>query len=233
MLLLVQLCAARRPGVQQEGYPGDLLHTRDPGDLQQAGDPNGLPCPDASHIFPCVCTVIFDSEMDMNCSAVQSEEQLARVFSVDFPYPDFHSLTIWGNDHLKVLRAGALGPTSYRRIYIIGGVLDTVEPTALSGSYNTAYDMGFYNNMISVFPFDEISLFTGLYMLFINDNLLTTFPTISSTTLGNLFIYNNPLGAISPGALQQLPVLTTIDLENTELQEILPGNVRCCSQTKK
>lgn len=221
MVLLVQLCAA--------GQLGDLQQTRENDNVQQAGNARDFPCPGETLILPCVCTILDNNEMDIDCSDVQSEEELAQVFSIDFVFKDFHRLTIIGNDRVKVLRAGALGPTTYKEIIITSSSLEAVEATALSGSYLTATELDFSFNDIVSFPFDEISSFTHLTYFDIGFNNLNTFPVMSSATLATLLMSYNPLGAISPGALQQLPNLEFIDLENTKIQEIFPGNIRCCS----
>lgn len=81
-------------------------------------DPGDLPCPDEQDIYPCVCYINAHFVMDLECSAVVSEEQLARVFSIHFPFPDFRQLTIYNNTYLQALRAGALGNATFYEFHI-------------------------------------------------------------------------------------------------------------------
>merc|ERR1711957_961477 len=63
-------------------------------------------CPEPADIDPCVCTYhsIFNA-MDIDCSAIESEEQLRHVFQSDFPSKKFRRFTIKANYNLKVLES--------------------------------------------------------------------------------------------------------------------------------
>ncbi|CAL4133709.1 unnamed protein product, partial [Meganyctiphanes norvegica] len=65
------------------------------------------PCPDAEDISPCVCTYDTVSKaMDLECSAVESEEQLKQIFKADFPLKNFNKFDLHDNNNIKVLEAG-------------------------------------------------------------------------------------------------------------------------------
>lgn len=188
-------------------------------------DPRDLPCPVAEDILPCVCTVLPDFQMNMDCSDVLDEDELARVFNTDFPVLDFNCLIMYKNIGIKVLRAGDLGQTTYKEIHITLSHLETVEPNALSGSYQTAGELDFYSNNITLFPFDELNSFTNLSYFYIQNNNLASFPTISSPTLSTLYMDGNPLGSITTSALQHLPNLRKVGLSSAGIQQISSGNI--------
>ncbi|ROT75235.1 Oplophorus-luciferin 2-monooxygenase non-catalytic subunit [Penaeus vannamei] len=117
-----------------------------------------LPCPDPEDIYPCVCTVGTENHMTMDCSHVASEDELARVFSSNLPFTKFHRLMIEGNQKLRILREGDLGPVSFAIIKITSGFLEEVQGGALAGSHTTADTIDLSGNPLSVWPFYELPL---------------------------------------------------------------------------
>ncbi|XP_071528341.1 oplophorus-luciferin 2-monooxygenase non-catalytic subunit-like [Panulirus ornatus] len=199
------------------------LHLFTVGEAHVIINPLTLPCPDPQSILPCVCTVLPDFSMDMNCSDVESGDDLARVFSLEFPFAEFNKLTINKNKNLKALRGGDLGPTNYKEIHITNGALETIVMTALSGSYSTLTSLNVGHNSLLSFPFQEIHSFRYLERLDIQDNLLKDFPDMSSPTLQVLQMRDNPLEHITFESLQNLPQLREIGLQNCGLRAIPSG----------
>lgn len=161
--------------------------------------------------------------MDLDCSAVASEDELARVFSAHFPFHNFRNFTITGNDNVKVLRAGVLGENTFQGIHFTYGGLEEVEGKALSGSYSTATTMIFYHNKITTFLFHDIERFTRLTELHVNHNKISEWKPMVSRTLKRLHIGNNPFGSIPYTAFSTMPSLQKIFFLNTHLQEISSG----------
>ncbi|CAL4124256.1 unnamed protein product, partial [Meganyctiphanes norvegica] len=107
----------------------------------------GTTCPDAEDIHPCVCT--YDSAsnaMDLECSAVESEEQLKQIFKADFPFKNFKYFELWSNNNIKVLEAGVLNGISFEIIHIYFTDLEVVELHALDSCYGTATNIDLYYN---------------------------------------------------------------------------------------
>lgn len=175
-------------------------------------------CPDQEVIFPCVCII-----NDLDCSNVESEEQLAHIMASSFPDPNFFSLTIRDNKNLKVLRAGVLAGTTYGGFNIYNNVLEVVEPGALSGSSSTATWIEMSDNRISSFPWEEISSFTLLGKLSLERNNISKFPSFRSDTLSFLDLSSNPLGWVPATAFTAMPQLSTIRLKQIGLTDIIPG----------
>lgn len=182
-----------------------------------------LPCPDEVDILPCVCTVQTDF-MDMDCSAVTSSNQLALVFSAEFPFLNFNNLFIINNTRITSLRIGDLGQATFQRISITGGSLETVVEGALQNSYNTLLVLDLSENVLVDFPFDELSSFMYLDELDFEDNRLGSFPHIYSSSLRILQMGYNPLGTVSSTALKDLSNLEDISLISAELTSLDPGS---------
>ncbi|ROT68494.1 Oplophorus-luciferin 2-monooxygenase non-catalytic subunit [Penaeus vannamei] len=184
-----------------------------------------LPCPDPHDISPCVCTADEQHNMDIDCSQVESEDQLARVFSSTIPFPHFHALYIDGNQRLKVLRRGDLGPASFELIHITGGVLEEVQEEALSQSYPTLSHIYIQENNVSRFPFAELPLFTSLVFLQMHTNSLESFPGLDSDTLQQVVLSDNPFGEIPLDGFQRVKNLYSISVSANDVEILLPGKV--------
>ncbi|XP_047485609.1 oplophorus-luciferin 2-monooxygenase non-catalytic subunit-like [Penaeus chinensis] len=208
-----------------------------------------LSCPDPQDISPCVCTVDLQHNMDIDCSQVESEDQLAQVFSSNIPFPTFQKLLIDRNKNLRVLRNGDLGPASFQIIEIVHGILEEVQDGALSHSYSTATRIDLQVNKLTKFPFHEIPSFTSLSSLWLSLNSFSEFPSITSDSLTDIqlntnFISEIPLTGfqgvknvktigvglndittIAPGTFTDLPHLDTLFLFSNELSEIPAGAI--------
>jgi len=192
-------------------------------DKTKDADLRRLPCPDPQDISPCVCTVDVQRNMDIDCSQVESEDQLAQVFSSNIPFPKFNKLVIYRNPHLTVLRNGDLGPASFQIIEMTSGVLEEVQDGALSMSYSTATRIDLQVNRLSKFPFHEIPSFTALTTLWLNLNSLSEFPLITSDSLTDIGLSVNFFGDIPLNGFQGVKNVNTIGVANNDITTIVPG----------
>ncbi|CAL4094802.1 unnamed protein product [Meganyctiphanes norvegica] len=129
------------------------------------------PCPDAEDIAPCVCTYYNESNtMALDCSAVESEEQLKQIFKADFPLKNFREFYFQGNNNLKVLEAGIFNGISFEIINIGNNDLEVIESQALDSCYEVVTDIFLKANRITFFPFDELSHFSKLSNFDIDSN---------------------------------------------------------------
>ncbi|CAL4125422.1 unnamed protein product [Meganyctiphanes norvegica] len=206
-------------------YNQSKIHVKQDGPHQPEYYGYEPPCPDAEDIAPCVCT--YDSEanaMDLECSAVESEEQLKQIFKADFPFKNFHQFDLHWNNNIKVLEAGVLNGISFEIINICFTDLEVVELHALNSCYETATELLLYANKITSFPFDELSQFSKLRHFDISDNSLTVIPADAFhglTALEHIYISNNNADIV--GTFQDLPNLLSLDLGYNALTTI-PAN---------
>lgn len=184
-----------------------------------------LPCPDPEDIYPCVCTVDSLHNMDMDCSLVESEDQLARIFSSNIPIPKFRRLVIMNNQHLKVLRRDDLGESSFETIFIQGGVLEEVQDEALSNSYTSATYIDLQDNRVSEFPFNELPLFTSLHTLKLNMNWLPVFPALQSDVLQQIGLDKNSFQKIPVDGFTSLTKIESISVSDNHIGTIVRGKV--------
>ncbi|CAL4152752.1 unnamed protein product, partial [Meganyctiphanes norvegica] len=178
-------------------------------------------CPDAEKIAPCVCQQSWDNTLDLNCWAVESEEQLKQIFKADFPLKNFRKFYLHHNNNIKVLEAGVFNGVSFEIIYIRYNKLEVIESHALDSCYDTATDMDFQNNNMTSFPFDELSHFSKLSNFDISNNLLSMIPADAFNGLTALeYLHLNGNTAKIVGTFQELPNLHGIYLGGNDLTTI-------------
>ncbi|KAK3867757.1 hypothetical protein Pcinc_026802 [Petrolisthes cinctipes] len=187
--------------------------------------PRDLPCPAADDITPCLCTVLTNGRMEMDCSYVTSNDQLASIFNdAVISMKNFEYFIMDGNNYLNSIRAGDLGvDITFEKIIITSGTLDTVESEAFMYSYDTLMHLEIRYTYLYSFPFSEIARFNQLAVLDLDNNQLFGFPVLGSVTLKYLDLHHNPLGGISPTSLANLPSLEEIFLYETGITHISPG----------
>lgn len=184
-----------------------------------------LPCPNPQDILPCVCSGEDQYSMDMDCSQVENEDQLARVFSANFPLTQFRQLNIKSNTNLKIIRKGDLGVVSFQQIQFTDGVLEEVQEEALSHSYSSLTYIHIYQNELSKFPFSELSLFTSLAYLNLFGNKFDQFPVMESNSLTEIELAVNLISEIPVGGFRNLPNIEAIDIHGNHIKYIYPGEI--------
>lgn len=209
---LLIFCEARR-----------VLGTDEIPSVQESRHARALPCPIPEDILPCACSEDVDGAIDMDCSHVESEEQLARVFTATIPFPNFRRLVISQNTHLKSLQRGALGRTSFREIYVMGSVLQEVQEGALNNSHATLTDIRIYSNNLADFPFQELPLFTSLLRLDLNHNDLAYFPVLQSDVLSYVDLGYNHISDLPSEAFRNVSQVAEVHLTGNRIQEIHTG----------
>ncbi|CAL4101273.1 unnamed protein product [Meganyctiphanes norvegica] len=184
-------------------------------------------CPDAEDIAPCVCT--YNSEenaLDLECSSVESEDQLKQIFQSYFPFMNFRSFYIQNNNNIKVLKAGVFNGISFERIIIEHSNLEIIELQALDSCYETLSEIFVHINKMTYFPFDELSHFSKLSYLFIEENSLSMIPANAFnglTALELIYIWGNHANIV--GTFKDLPSLQQINLASNVLtNNTLPTN---------
>lgn len=182
--------------------------------------PDYIPCPYPSDIDPCECTVNEDYSMDMDCSHIQSEEELRHIFSQKFPFYKFQKLIIKNNEHLRVLGGGALGNASFAEININNCSLNEIEVNALEHSQATLESLRLNDNKLWSSPSFDFTLFPRLSYLSVQRNSFTVFPELISYSLRTLFLDGNDFEHIPSEATKGLPSLEIISLQHCSITEL-------------
>lgn len=199
------------------------------------------PCPNPDAISPCICTTDADHNLDMDCSAVISNDQLENVFQAPFPYLDFRFLTITPtvpSYYLDIIRSGVFGLVTFQHVYITGTYIEKIEEAAFVNSRERLLTLDVNNNRIEDFPFGTVPQYIYLWYLNLAGNDLPVLPdlvsdsvrelhlernlglSVSETTfvqvrlLEMLYLQDMSLGNIPPNVFSQLNVIRTINLDN-------------------
>ncbi|CAL4124927.1 unnamed protein product, partial [Meganyctiphanes norvegica] len=192
---------------------------------------SNMTCPDSTDIAPCVCYIDpEDQTLNMDCSKVTSNEELAKVFTAEFPYTDFKQLYAYGAWNLTVLGEGVFGPVTFSEIYIHMSGVRVIEEGALMGSMETLKSLDIHDCYLETFPFHILPDLTAMIHLDLFTNLLqlNTLPQLESTTLKYLHLGENQITSVPVDAFQLLPAIEFIGLGNwwwsyVRLTEIQPG----------
>ncbi|CAL4153829.1 unnamed protein product [Meganyctiphanes norvegica] len=183
------------------------------------------PCPNADDIAPCVCKYYADEHaMDLDCSTVESEEQLRQIFKADFPFKNFRTFNLQHNSNLKVLESYVFNNISFERIEIYYNEFEVIEDHALYSCYETATVVDFYKNRITSFPFDALSNFVHLKEFGITSNSLSTIPAYAFHGITTLeIIWIQYITQNNVGTFQNLTNLKDIAMGGNSLT-IIPTN---------
>ncbi|CAL4250540.1 unnamed protein product [Meganyctiphanes norvegica] len=208
--------------INSDVYNQSKIHVKKDGHHQPEYYGYEQQCPDAEDIAPCVCSYESVSNfMDLDCSAVESEEQLKQIFTANFPCKNFNQFVIIFNNNLKVLEAGVFNGISFEIINIEWNNLEVIELKALDSCYETATKLNFYFNKITSFPFIELSQFSKLRDFVISVNSLDVIPADTFhdlTALEHLNICCNNAAIV--GTFQDLPNLRDIWLGSNNITAI-------------
>jgi len=222
ILLVTSGCLGMRMG-EDERDIGVGEEGTEKGDTERV---KRLPCPNSEDIFPCECHVSKQYELTMSCHNVESEEQLAQVFSARFPVTAFYALRISFNKNLKVLRKGVFGKVTFQQFWIHFGVLEEVEEGALAGSYDTADAIILQSNNISKFPFHELPMFSKLTSFTLLENQIVELPLLqTSDRVWGLTFGHNLISHIPVNTFRGVPNLFSVNLDNNLIDEIQSGTL--------
>ena len=147
-----------------------------------------FPCPDETDIAPCVCTFTDASDITMDCSAVESDVQLAAIFTKNFPVKEFYIFRIYNNEKIQLL-SEVFNGVSFRHIELYSVPnLTQITNDALADSRDTLENIYIYYSALTedTFPLSSLHQYTKLNYLHIylcNMNFLPAFKSSSLQTL--------------------------------------------------
>nr|ANG56300.1 leucine rich repeat only protein [Eriocheir sinensis] len=185
---------------------------------------NDFPCPDVIAISPCVCTQV-GLELNLDCSRVTSDNQLAGVFKADFPFNNFSMLTIVADSdapriNIVSLDADTFQDVSFVNIHITHTNLQFIYPTALDKSAPRLETIIVTDSFLELFPFDLVDYAPLLTDLRVFRNNLIYMSEMSSDTLRHLDVAYNPGLQYGDHTLKNLPNLQYFVANNIELDHV-------------
>lgn len=185
-----------------------------------------FPCPFAEDIAPCICSIDEDHNIDLDCTNIESDAQLANVFQQDFPIKQLQGFYMTENLALRAL-GNVLNGVSFERIdihpgpfelavisdYFLLDCKDTLSFFRLDGS-----------NLISGgFPFSTLDEMEDLEMLTIMGNNFTWIPKLYGPKITDLRFIDGRTETIEPGTFDELLSLRLLGLYHNAIAELVPS----------
>lgn len=194
----------------------------------EAPVPRDWPCPLAGEIDPCICEADTDLNLNLNCSGVIDDAELARVFSALFPFDDFQSFTIIQNrgdatHNIRNLESGVFGDITFEYVNIMGTKIQTISENVFLKSHDRLKHLALSGNLISEFPFETLSSFLKLETFAIDDNMISLLPNLESDSLISFSINENVNLKFDIDVFTKVPNLQSISMKSISLLSLSPG----------
>ena len=149
-----------------------------------------LPCPVPTDIAPCVCTFTETNEPILDCSAVESIDQLAAVFRQEFPFKQFKELRIYHNEYIQFL-SDIFNGVSFSSVDL-RNMSNLVQITngVLRDSRNYLQTISVETSALdeNTFPFGTLHEYPRMTSLSIRKNNIQFLPAFISSTLKSLIV---------------------------------------------
>lgn len=164
----------------------------------------------------------------MDCSEVQSDEELSRAFRANFPFSDLNKFTMiksLSENKIGVTRlsAATFGNVSFTNIAISHTTLNAVEDMAFSKSFEILEVLIVTYSELTFFPFDILKNCPKLRDLRVFNNQITHMSNIHSDSLEYLQVSHNPELHFNDDTFQTAPNLKDLLINTVDLQYIAPG----------
>ncbi|CAL4205254.1 unnamed protein product, partial [Meganyctiphanes norvegica] len=186
---------------------------------QYASLPETEACPNAEDISPCSCTN-GQNGIELDCSQVEDDDDLARVFSAPFPQNNVYKLTIQHNNHIRNLTDDIFGDIKFVEVHIKFCELQYVGKYTFKESDETLEKLDLQSNLLSDFPFDTLDDHVALKSVVMNTNKFTFVPILNIPTLEYFALHTNPLTEVPEKPFVHLPYLETLYLSKAKLTSI-------------
>ena len=166
-----------------------------------------FPCPDETDIAPCLCTFTDASDLTMDCSAVESDVQLAAIFTKKFPVKEFYMFLIYNNDKIQLL-PDVFNGVSFRYIRLLSVPnLAQITNYALAHSRDTLEYIRIYNSSLTedTFPFSLLDQYSKLNSLNFDFCNIYFLPAFNSSSLQTLTIVDCHISELPAGKIYLRP----------------------------
>ena len=186
-------------------------------------------CPQKDDIKPCICSKSgggLDAQIDIDCSFIESNEELQRIFTADFPTKRLNKFSLRNSNKVTKLISGVFQSISFEIIEIEQeDAFGLIEPLALTGSIFTLQHLRVVYTRISenTFPFSMIGEFRNLKILELYGNYITSIPKIESFSLEELSLNDNRITTIPSNTFNMVPFLQYLYISGNAINYIIPG----------
>ena len=164
-------------------------------------------CPDETDIAPCVCTFTDTTDLTLDCSAVESDEQLAAIFTQNFPVREFYIFQMFTNDKIQLL-SDVFNGVSFRYIHLYNVLnLTQITNNSLADSRDTLENIHIYGSALTedTFPFSTLDQYTKLNHLYIEYCNINFLPAFNSSSLQTLIISGGHISVLPAGEINGRP----------------------------
>jgi len=180
------------------------------------------PCPEPADIAPCSCSYDHKGNLVLDCTHVQSNEQLAHSLAANFTYTEFSELRINRNYHVTDLEDITRGQTYYS-VYLDTPNLKHVHPNFLYQSFSTVEQITINNGELfeAEFPFSNLRHMSALKVLSLRQNyLLHHLPSLIAPKLTDFEFYSNGVRTLANSLFWHCPELRRVSLKNNYLSHL-------------
>ena len=159
------------------------------------------PCPESADIAPCVCSIEADG-LQLDCSDIESDDDLARVFQQEFPMKEFWRFYILDNDNVEYL-TDLLNGVTFRDITLNNVPnLTFVSDYALAENQFVLEKIQILNSKLNekTFSIPLLGILEKLRYFYMGDSAFTNFPKmLVSESLDSIGFELGSLSSLSAG----------------------------------
>lgn len=160
-------------------------------------------CPAAETVAPCLCAKDHGNVLVMDCSKVESDEQLAMVFQqATFPFKDFGHFYVFENENITQFGGDIFNGVTFQNIYLNNVPnLEYVSESWLHGSRDIIANIFIGNSKLNdeTFPISQIESFTNISIINFDDSAFDAIPIIKSSSLEYIAFTAGSISSLAPG----------------------------------
>lgn len=165
-------------------------------------------CLPDTEIAPCFCTLDEGSNSTLDCSAVESTNQLASIFQQGLSVTQFNNFVLSDNPNIVAINEGVFNGVTFEVISLTDDTnLALVSDNAFADSASTLKELHVHGSSLSgtSFPFATIGTYPALETLVVDFNSqLTSLPLLESDSITYADFYKSAISALAPGEFIEL-----------------------------
>ena len=160
-------------------------------------------CPAAEDISPCICSYVDGEGLYLDCTGLQTEEELTAIFQQDFPVKEFYLFEMRRTGDIRVL-GDVFNGVTFQQIDIIPNTVSQIEqvhPNFLLSNADVLLQLHLRNSLLTSegFPWEVVGNLTKLRILALDINQLTDIPPLHRETLYEFAYLRSNVTELKPG----------------------------------